>query len=444
MKAPPDHSLVWNRLNQSFELDPQVLEEMFGIQKTAPTEKKPSSKKPEVKSILDPRKAHNFAIQLRGLGLTRVEVCDALLEGDGLSNEILEALVKVKPTDEEKRKFQKFDGDPTLLGPADRFTYAVLGVPNAWLRLEAMLYKAQFKEEFESDMRSLETLKMACKDLKESRTFRKLLEAVLKTGNTLNMGTFRGDAQAFKMDTLLKLADVKAVDNKTTLLHFVIQEIDKLESAQLARLAGTDVSPPRSVNTPSSPTLSNFSATMEAAMATETAQKSNADSEAKRMGMGKVMRLPQELSMVSKAGGLDLNVLQQSVQKLVKGSQVIKTQVREGMYTAPESGSSVGRRSIDLTRDIFQQTVASFIEEADADVTSVQQELAEVLLAVKQVNMYFYGNEAPKNDSEPLKVFVVVRQFLIMLDKACKDVVRDNAQTPGTKKSYSPLLKARS
>lgn len=62
-------------------LDPQVLEEMFGIQKTAPTEKKPSSKKPEVKSILDPRKAHNFAIQLRGLGLTRVEVCDALLEG---------------------------------------------------------------------------------------------------------------------------------------------------------------------------------------------------------------------------------------------------------------------------------------------------------------------------------------------------------------------------
>lgn len=66
----------------------------------------------------------------------------------------------MKPTDEEKRKFQKFDGDPTLLGPADRFTYAVLGVPNAWLRLEAMLYKAQFKEEFESDMRSLETLKV--------------------------------------------------------------------------------------------------------------------------------------------------------------------------------------------------------------------------------------------------------------------------------------------
>ena len=64
-------------------LDPEVLEAMFGIQKTEPTKTKPapSSKTSEVKAILNPRKAHNFAIQLRGLGLTRVEVCDALLEG---------------------------------------------------------------------------------------------------------------------------------------------------------------------------------------------------------------------------------------------------------------------------------------------------------------------------------------------------------------------------
>lgn len=32
--------------------------------------------------ILDPRKAHNIAIQLRARGLSRVEVCDALIEGE--------------------------------------------------------------------------------------------------------------------------------------------------------------------------------------------------------------------------------------------------------------------------------------------------------------------------------------------------------------------------
>jgi hypothetical protein len=66
----------------------------------------------------------------------------------------------VRPSDEQKRQFQKFDEDETQLGPADRFIYAVSGVPNAWLRLEAMLYKAQFKEEIESARASLDTLKV--------------------------------------------------------------------------------------------------------------------------------------------------------------------------------------------------------------------------------------------------------------------------------------------
>lgn len=66
-------------------LDPHSLEAMFGIQKTSPTrrstKKASSSNRPDNKGILDQRKAHNFGIQLRALGLTRMEVCDALLEG---------------------------------------------------------------------------------------------------------------------------------------------------------------------------------------------------------------------------------------------------------------------------------------------------------------------------------------------------------------------------
>ena len=58
---------------------------------------------------------------------------------------------------------------------------------------------------------------VASEVLRNSRLFLKLLEAVLKTGNHMNDGTFRGGAQAFKLDTLLKLSDVKGVDGKTTL-----------------------------------------------------------------------------------------------------------------------------------------------------------------------------------------------------------------------------------
>lgn len=80
-------------------------------------------------------------------------------------------------------------------------------------------------------------LQVACGKLKNSRVFLKLLEAVLKTGNRMNDGTYRGGAQAFKLDTLLKLADVRGTDGKTTLLHFVVQEIIRSEGIRAARTA---------------------------------------------------------------------------------------------------------------------------------------------------------------------------------------------------------------
>ncbi|KAJ0027939.1 hypothetical protein Pint_36000 [Pistacia integerrima] len=56
----------------------------------------------------------------------------------------------------------------------------------------------------------------------------------------MNVGTNRSDAHAFKLDTLLKLVDVKGVDGKTTLLHFVVQEIIRTEGAHLS---GTSQNP---------------------------------------------------------------------------------------------------------------------------------------------------------------------------------------------------------
>lgn len=141
------------------------------------------------------------------------------------------------------------------------------------------------------------------------------------------MGTLRGDAQAFKLDSLLKLADVKGTDNKTSLLHFVIQEIIRSESSRLTRLASSGAAPP-TPTTPGSPHLSNFSANLEAAMEAPSPQTVN-EEDSKRMGMEMVMGLAAELSNVRKAGGLDLNALKQSTQKLVNGLQGIRAQVRE-------------------------------------------------------------------------------------------------------------------
>ncbi|KAG0581776.1 hypothetical protein KC19_3G008200 [Ceratodon purpureus] len=436
VKGAPDQSMVWDNLNKSFELDPTMLETLFGVlpaPKKDSTKSTAAQKKPEAVTILDARKAHNFSIQLRALGMRSIEVCEALLEGEGLTIEVLETLVKVAPSEDEKRKFQKFDGKLSDLGPSDRFFHALLEVPSAWSRLNAMLYQAQYQEELRHVQDALQILKLACMELKGSRTFRKLLEAVLKTGNRLNMGTNRGDAQAFKLDTLLKLADVKGTDNKTTLLHFVIQEIIRSESSKLSRL-GSTCSTPSTPNTPGSPT---FSAKLEAAMESPNAQ--NIDGEdSKKMGMAMVMGLPTEMSNVRKAGGLDLNALKQSAQKLINGLNGIRAQVREKKYGILEPGARGLERSIDLADDHFQEAMERFVMNAEAKVTVVQNDIGEAVGQIKKVSVYFYGEDGVKNDSEPLKVFVVVKQFLGMLEQACKDVIKANAHVAKTSGQVPP------
>ncbi|KAG5596921.1 hypothetical protein H5410_038153 [Solanum commersonii] len=62
--------------------------------------------------------------------------------------------------------------------------------------MEALLLICSLQEEVSSIKESFATLEVASKELRNSRLFLKLLEAVLKTGNSMNDG-----AQAFKLDT---------------------------------------------------------------------------------------------------------------------------------------------------------------------------------------------------------------------------------------------------
>ncbi|KAA8543592.1 hypothetical protein F0562_021662 [Nyssa sinensis] len=249
VRASSDREMVWDQLkSSSFKLNEEMIETLFVVNMPNSNPKEPT-RRPVLPSpnqenrVLDPKKSQNIAISLRALNVTIEEVCDALLEGnaDTLGAELLECLLKMAPTKEEERKLKEYkDDSPFKLGPAERFLKAVLDIPYAFKRVDAMLYMANFDSEVEYLKKSFETLEAACEELRSCRMFLKLLEAVLKTGNRMNVGTNRGDAHAFKLDTLLKLADVKGADGKTTLLHFVVQEIIRSEGA---RISGANQNP---------------------------------------------------------------------------------------------------------------------------------------------------------------------------------------------------------
>jgi len=270
-------------------------------------------------------------------------------------------------------------------------------------------------------------MQLACKELKGSKTFTKLLAAVLKAGNSLNRGTFRGDAQAFKLDNLLKLDDVKGADGKTTLLHFVIKQIISSEEARVARLNNADPNGvPTTPSTPQSPNASLF----ETAIASNQMEKTNGE-ESRKMGMEVISRLPVEMSNVRKAGGFDASSLKAAIQKLVNGLRGIKAQVTEGRFTDTQGVEcKVKDSTVDLTDDSFQEAMEKFVSEAESNVATAEGDFKGAFDSVKKVSVYFYGEAASKDfDSQPFKVFFVVREFLGILERTCKDVMQPSPQS---------------
>lgn len=84
--------------------------------------------------------------------------CDKTGNPEGLGAELLETLVKMAPTKEEEIKLKKYDGDLSKLGSAERFLKAVLDIPFAFKRVEAMLYRANFDTEVNYLRKSFQTL----------------------------------------------------------------------------------------------------------------------------------------------------------------------------------------------------------------------------------------------------------------------------------------------
>ncbi|MED6152595.1 hypothetical protein PIB30_093555 [Stylosanthes scabra] len=393
VQANSDQSMVWNQIKSgSFQFNEEMIETLFGYNtadKINGQRGKVSSSQepsPQYIQIIDKKKAQNLLILLRALNVTMEEVCDALYEGNELHTEFLQTLLKMAPTTDEQLKLRLFTGELSQLGPADQFLKAMVDIPFAFKRMEALLFMSTLKEDLNSTIESFAVLEVACKELKNSRLFLKLLEAVLKTGNRMNDGTFRGGAQAFKLDTLLKLSDVKGTDGKTTLLHFVVQEIIRSEGIKAARLA-------KESDPKDSP--------------------SETEDHYREIGLQVVSHLSSELENVKRAAILDADTLTGTTAKLGHGLMKTKDLLNKDLKSVEEDRG-------------FSDTLRHFVQNAETDVVRLLDEEKRVMTLVKSTGDYFHG-KAGKD--EGLRLFVIVRDFLIMLDKACKEV-RDAQKQP--------------
>ncbi|KAI4324384.1 hypothetical protein L6164_023928 [Bauhinia variegata] len=429
VRASSDRATVWDQLKaSSFQLNEEMIESLFVVNNSSLSvgRRQMVRPSPTENRVLDPRKSQNIAILLRALNVTIDEVCEALREGDvqftiyyytilivrlmlegncdTLGTELLESLLKMAPTEEEECKLKEFkDESPLKLGPAEKFLKVILDIPFAFKRIDAMLYIANFDSEVEYLNKSFETLEAACEELRNSRMFLKLLEAVLRTGNRMNVGTNRGGAQAFKLDTLVKLVDIKGTDGKTSLLHFVVQEIVRTEGS---RISGAHHH--QNAEKIPQPTLHD-------------------EVEFRKLGLQVVSGLSGELMNVKKAAAMDSDMLSSEVAKLARGI----TKVMEVVKLNEETPLKETSRKL-------SEAMKGFLRKGEEEISRIQAQEKGAFSLVKDITEYFHGNSA-KEEAHPFRIFMVVRDFLSILDRVCKDVGKVNERTLVGSRQYPSL-----
>ncbi|KAG7576421.1 Formin FH2 domain [Arabidopsis thaliana x Arabidopsis arenosa] len=308
--------------------------------------------------VLDPRKSQNVAILLTTLKLTTNDVCQALRDGH------YDAL-GVELLESLARVAPSEEEEKKLISYSDD-SVIKLGPSERFLN-ELLNVPFVFKRvdallsvaSFDSKAKHLNTSFGVIQAACEAlRNSRMLLRLV---GATLETGMKSGNAHDFKLEVLLKLVNIKSLDGRTSILDSVVQKITESEGIK---------------------------------------------------GLQVVRNLSSVLDDVKKSAELDYGVLRSDVSKLYEEVQKIS----EVLLLCEEAGHNEEHQWWK-----FRESMTRFLETAAEEIKKIEREEGSTLLVVKKITEYFHVDPA-KEEAQLLKVFVIVRDFLKILEGVCKNM----------------------
>ncbi|NWR16747.1 DIAP3 protein, partial [Emberiza fucata] len=188
-------------------------------------EKKSIKKRIKELKVLDPKIAQNLSIFLGSFRVPYEEIKMMILEVDEtqLSESMIQNLIKHLPEQEQLNALSKFKNEYNNLSEPEQFGVVMSNVKRLRPRLSAILFKLQFEEQVNNIKPDIMAVSAACEEIKKSKSFSKLLELVLLMGNYMNAGSRNAQTFGYNLSSLCKLKDTKSADQKTTLLHFLVE-----------------------------------------------------------------------------------------------------------------------------------------------------------------------------------------------------------------------------
>ena len=137
---------------------------------------------------MDGKKSLNVNIFLKQYRESTDELVNKISNGEHkeIGTERLKNLLKILPEPNEIEILKKNEEESHRMPIAEKFLLNVINIPNYELKIEAML----LKEEFESNVTylepSIESVRKAAKEIKESKALHEILYLILVSGNFLN------------------------------------------------------------------------------------------------------------------------------------------------------------------------------------------------------------------------------------------------------------------
>ncbi|XP_034498068.1 inverted formin-2 [Ailuropoda melanoleuca] len=243
-----EHSSMWASLSslgaEAVEPDFPSIERLFCFPEAKPKEHvaAPARKEPKEITFLDSKKSLNLNIFLKQFRCSNEDVTAMIRAGDAtrFDVEVLKQLLKLLPEKHEIENLRSFTEDRAKLANADQFYLLLLGIPCYQLRVECMLLCEGTAVVLDMVQPKARLVLAACNTLAPShRPAHQPPAAHLLPADPENWPPPfppppHQAAEASLptrtrtlISTLLKLTETKSQQSRVTLLHHVLEEVEK-------------------------------------------------------------------------------------------------------------------------------------------------------------------------------------------------------------------------
>ncbi|XP_068609724.1 inverted formin-2-like [Brachionichthys hirsutus] len=223
------HQSLWTAgTSDPVEPDYRSIEQLFSFPPTETKTRTRTRTEPKEISFIDAKKSLNLNIFLKQFKCSHEDFISLIRRGDRSRFDVegLKQLVKLLPEKHEVENLKSYHSDRDKLASVDQFYLQLIEVPSYSLRIECMLLCEESRCVLDTLKPKAELLDRACQSVRESNRLPSFCKLILSVGNFLNHGTHTGNAEGFKLATLLKLTETKANTSRITLLHHVLEEVE--------------------------------------------------------------------------------------------------------------------------------------------------------------------------------------------------------------------------